>query len=71
MNKQLGVLLQKEMTRKEFVTTLGFGVASVMGFSSILKLATGKSLTAHGLQQVGSTNNSYGFGAGAYGGSKR
>lgn len=68
MNKQLGVLLQKEMTRKEFMATLGFGVASVMGFSSIVKLATGKALTAQGIRPVGQSSNSYGFGAGTYGG---
>jgi hypothetical protein len=55
--------MQKEMSRKEFLATLGFGLASIMGFSSIIHLLTGKSFSHHGL-----TN--HGFGNGAYGGGK-
>jgi hypothetical protein len=39
MNKQLVSLMQKEMTRKEFLATLGFGAASVMGLGAVLRLA--------------------------------
>lgn len=35
--------MQKEMTRKEFLATMGFGLASVLGFSSIIGLLSGKS----------------------------
>jgi hypothetical protein len=38
MDKPLQSLMQKEMTRKEFLATIGLGVASVLGFSSLLKL---------------------------------
>jgi hypothetical protein len=38
MDKPLQVLMQKEMTRKEFLATIGLGVASILGFSSLLKL---------------------------------
>ncbi len=62
MQKQISGLLDKEMTRKEFMATLGFGVASIMGFSSILKLLT----ASH-------ANSSYskvskGYGSSPYGG---
>lgn len=63
MKEQIGELVQKEMTRKEFLTTVGFGVVSIMGFSSLLKLLTGKS---HSLKR----NLSDGYGSSAYGGSK-
>lgn len=61
MHKPIDALLHKEMTRKEFLTTLGLGVASVMGFSTIVNLVTGKSFN----QQV-----TAGYGSSAYGGSK-
>lgn len=42
--KPLNELLQREMTRKQFLATLGLGLASVFGFSGIIRLLTGKSL---------------------------
>jgi Trp operon repressor len=42
MNKHLETLMQKEMTRREFLTALGLGVATVMGFGSIIRLLSGK-----------------------------
>lgn len=36
---QLHDLLQKEVSRKEFLQTLGVGLASVFGLSALLKLA--------------------------------
>lgn len=38
MNKHVETMLQKEMTRKEFLAALGLAVASLLGFSSILRL---------------------------------
>mgnify|MGYP001552823013 CR=1 FL=1 len=63
MTNPLDHLMQKEMSRKEFLATLGFGVVSILGFSSIIHMLTGKSFTHHGI-----TN--HGFGNGAYGGGK-
>jgi hypothetical protein len=63
MHKNVQTLLQKEMTRKEFMATLGFGAATVMGFGSILKLLGGAPATSK--KQVSS-----GYGSSAYGGSK-
>ena len=37
MNKPLDTLMQREMTRKEFVATLGFGAATLLGFGSLIK----------------------------------
>ncbi len=65
MNKNLDVLMQKEMSRKEFMMTLGFGLASIMGFSTIVRLLTGKSADHH---LMGRTSN--GYGSTPYGGGK-
>lgn len=62
--RQLNNLMQKEMSRKEFIATLGLGIASILGFSSILKMLFGK-----GEQQ--NQSNSFGYGGSAYGGQKR
>lgn len=58
-------LLQKEMTRKEFLATLGFGIASLLGFSTVIKLISGREnpLETH--------NSPVGYGGGAYGGSRK
>jgi hypothetical protein len=58
MNKQLQDLLHKEMTRHEFLLTLGMGVASLMGFSSVIRLmSSGKS----------HKTASFGYGSSPYG----
>lgn len=58
MTQPLNELMEKEMSRKEFLATVGFGLASVFGLSTIFKLLTGKKA-----QQA-----SLGYGGGAYGG---
>ena len=63
MNR-LQELMQKEMTRKEFLATVGFGIASILGFSTILRLL-GKENPLH--QQAADLT----YGGGAYGGRKR
>ncbi len=60
MNKHLAVLMQKEMTRKEFITTLGLGIATILGFGSLIKLVTGKSLSG----------SASGYGSSTYGGNR-
>lgn len=65
MTKPINVLLQKEMSRKEFVTTLGLGMATVMGFSTIIHMLTGKSVRSRLGQKVDN-----GYGSSAYGGDK-
>ena len=60
--QKINELMQKEMTRKEFLTTMGFGVAAVFGMSSILGMLTGKSNPFQ--------RNSMGYGSGAYGGKR-
>ncbi|HEX3568568.1 MAG TPA: hypothetical protein VHT70_02735 [Candidatus Saccharimonadales bacterium] len=61
MQKQIASIMQKEVTRKEFLTALGFGVVSILGFSSIVKLLTGKGFN-HSVD--------VGYGASVYGGKK-
>lgn len=46
MTTQVATLLQKEMSRKEFLATMGLAAGSILGLSSIIKLTTGKSLTS-------------------------
>lgn len=62
MAKPVTALMQAEMTRKEFLATLGLGVASILGFSSIIHFLTGKSLTNHA--------QGIGYGSSVYGGGK-
>lgn len=59
-------ILHREMTRKEFLATLGFGIATVAGFSTILKMM-GKE---NPWQRDGQTQNA-GYGGGTYGGSPK
>jgi hypothetical protein len=65
MSKPITALMEKEMTRKEFMATLALGLGSIMGFSTIIRLLTGKSLDRH----LGHAN--VGYGASAYGGNKK
>lgn len=65
MSKPITVLMQKEMTRKEFMATLALGLGSIMGFSTIIRLLTGKSLDGH----LG--HASMGYGSSSYGGGKK
>lgn len=58
-------LLHKEMTRKEFLATLGFGIATLFGMSTIINLFTDKQ---NPLEQ---RTNSLGYGQGSYGGQPR
>lgn len=65
MTKPLDTLMQREMSRQEFLVTLGFGLASVLGFSSLLRFLTGKSLST---QLRG--HSSLGYGSSPYGGGR-
>ena len=67
MQKPIQALMQKEMTRKEFIATLGFGLATIMGFSTVLNLL------GHGKKNPFQQNQSmgYGYGASVYGGVKK
>lgn len=61
MTKPIDTLLRKEMSRKEFLATLGFGAASILGFSTIIKLLSGKSASDHlGHAARGYGSNTYG-----------
>lgn len=63
MTTQVHALMQKEMTRKEFLATLGLASASVLGLSSIITLLTGKSLHS----TLGMHKSTHGYGASSYG----
>jgi hypothetical protein len=39
--------MQKEMSRKEFLITLVMGLSSIFGFSALIHLLTGKSVSSH------------------------
>ncbi len=57
--QKLDNIMQKEMTRKEFIGTIGFGLASLFGLASILRLVFGKG-----------TRTASGYGASSYGGGR-
>lgn len=61
MNTQVNEIMQKEMSRKEFLATFGFGVASLFGLGTLLRLM------GHGQNQQVS---SMGYGSSTYGGKK-
>jgi hypothetical protein len=54
-------ILHKDMSRKEFLATLGFGVASLFGIGTMLKFFFGK-------QQGRMHSASQGYGSSNYGG---
>ena len=57
-------IMRREMSRQEFLVTLGIGAASIMGFSTIIRLLTGKSVDTHlKLNQ----KSDLGYGSSAYG----
>jgi hypothetical protein len=56
MHSQLHTLLRKEMTRKEFLATLGLAVVSILGFSSVIRLLSSRGHEA-----------SHGYGSSGYG----
>ena len=64
MAKPITALMQKEMTRQEFLGTVALGLGSIMGFSTIIRLLTGKSFDRH----LGHASG--GYGSTAYGGGK-
>lgn len=64
INKPLDQLMQKEMTRKEFLLTLSLGIVSIFGFGRIVELFTGHSVHKN------ISSHSVGYDSGNYGGNK-
>jgi len=60
----LDEVLHKDMSRKEFLATLGFGVASLFGFATILRF-----LFARQHSNIASVG--VGYGSSVYGGRKK
>jgi hypothetical protein len=58
-NPHIQNLMQKEVSRKEFLGMAALAAGSVLGFGSIIKLLTGKSLTNHKVTN-GYSANGYG-----------
>ena len=61
MKRPLDTLMQKEMDRKEFLVTAGFGIAALLGLSTILQFL-GKSNEVATAQKSDS-----GYGAASFG----
>lgn len=64
MNKNVQQIMQKEMSRKEFLSTFGFGVASLFGLGTLLRLM------GHHPVQLQVNNPSLGYGSSVYGGKR-
>lgn len=58
-NTHLQTLLNKEVSRKEFLGILGLALCSVLGAGHLLKLLTGKSLETHPSLQDGYSSGVY------------
>ena len=56
-------LMNKEVSRKEFLSIFGLAALSIFGFGTVIKMLTGKSLDKHSLLKED-------YGASAYGGVK-
>ena len=67
MNSHLSNLMEKEVSRGEFLGMLGLAVASIFGFGTLLKLLTGKSLESHHTL----VESDFGYGSSIYGGVKK
>ncbi|HSX15628.1 MAG TPA: hypothetical protein VLF40_02470 [Candidatus Saccharimonadales bacterium] len=67
MNARLSSLMDKELSRKEFLGLSGLAVASIFGFGTAIKLLTGKSLHSHPSFRAAMPQ---GYGSSAYGGFK-
>ena len=67
MNKHIDGIMQKEMTRHEFLAAMGFGLVSILCFSTIIKMFTGNSVE-HRI--FGNKAMSHGYGSSPYGGGK-
>jgi hypothetical protein len=60
-NVHVQSLMQKEMSRQEFIGVLVLAVLSVFGFGQVVKLFTGKSLADHkSLRGLTSATKPYG-----------
>ena len=66
--QKINDMLHTEMTRKEFLATLGFGIATIAGFSTILKML-GKENPWQ--QSANNATQTFGYGGGPYGGVRK
>lgn len=66
MNKQIEELLQKEISRREFLSLVGVGVLSVLGVSSLIKNIS----STFGSKLSSSNSDLPMYGGEVYGGSK-
>jgi hypothetical protein len=60
MNTNISQLMEKEVSRKEFLGMSGLAIASIFGFGTIIKLLTGKSLAGNHQKQAGYGSSAYG-----------
>lgn len=59
MKQQLNTLMQKEVSRKEFLSMSGLALVSIFGLGSIIKLLNGQSILSNKV--------SSGYGSSPYG----
>lgn len=59
-NQRLQSLLEKEVSRRQFLGMLLMAVASIFGFGTVFKLLTGKPLHGSHIEQGGYGSSDYG-----------
>lgn len=75
MHKQIDAIMQKEMSRKEFLATAGFGIAAIFGMSTILRLVGinnphASTMLGNGHNASTTLGNGRSYGSSGYGGKK-
>ena len=63
MPKPIDRLMQRDMTRKEFLSTLGLGIVAILGFGRVVEMLSG-----HSINKNISNRSSLGYSNGDYGG---
>lgn len=67
MSKTLDTLLQKEVTRKEFLQFAGVALISLLGFSNFLHLISKFAHSSHHTASTVESKGQHGFGSSRFG----
>jgi len=65
MLKPIDQLMQKDMTRKEFLSTLGLGIVAILGFGRVVEMLSGHSVKKNISNHSSLSYNSRDYGGGS------